>query len=262
MQDAARVTLFEPVQFIAGIRLLNLAMDDVLAAIVTAVKRRVTTRIAFVNADCVNIAARDAEYHRCLAATDWVCVDGVGMKIAGRILGREIRDNVNGTDLFPRLCAELAAGGHSVYLLGARPGVAKRVAEWALARHPRLRVVGARSGYWGSYEEAGVIESIRAARPDVLLVAMGAPLQEKWLRRNLEATGATVGIGVGGLFDFYSGRIPRAPVWLRRLGGEWIFRLLQEPGRMWRRYILGNPLFLLRVLAEKLAARSGAGVRK
>lgn len=262
MQGIVRDTLYKPVQFIAGIRLLNLAMDDVVTAIMSAVKLGVRTRVAFVNADCVNIAARDAGYRECLKKSDWVCVDGIGMKIAGRILGREICDNVNGTDLFPRLCAELAAGGHSLYLLGARPGIAARVADWAQVRYPGLRIAGARSGYWSAYEEACAIEAIREARPDVLLVAMGAPLQEKWLQRNLEATGATVGIGVGGLFDFYSGRIPRAPLWLRRLGGEWIYRLLQEPGRMWRRYIVGNPVFLLRVLAEKAAVWGEAGVRK
>ena len=251
--------MFSPIQFIAGIRLLNLAMDDVLAATSAALKRRVRIRVAFVNADCVNIAARDAAYRSCLKASDWVCSDGIGMKIAGHILGRKIRDNVNGTDLFPRLCAELARSGHSVYLLGARRGVAAGAVQWASARYPGLRIAGTRSGYFSSAEEPGVIESIRAARPDVLLVAMGAPRQEKWLHMHLEATGATVGIGVGGLFDFYSGRIPRAPLWLRKLGGEWIYRLLQEPGRMWRRYLVGNFVFLSRIVAEKAATLVNKG---
>ena len=99
-----------PCQFIAGIRLLNLSMDDVLAAIAATLRLKKRAQISFVNADCVNIAARDPHYRHALLESTWVCVDGIGMKIAGRLLGREIRDNVNGTDLFPRLCADLARG--------------------------------------------------------------------------------------------------------------------------------------------------------
>ncbi len=237
--------------FISGIRLINLSMDNLLDAIVSAIDRKARTRIAFVNPDCVNIAVRDAAYRRTLDQFEWVCADGIGMKIAGSLLGRPVRQNLNGTDLFPRLCAALSASGHSLYLLGARPGVAEEAARWAVARYPALKIAGTRSGYFSSMEVDGVPEKIRASGADVLLVAMGAPRQELWLERNLEATGAIVGMGVGGLFDFYSGSIPRAPLWLREIGGEWIYRLIQEPSRMWRRYLLGNWSFLYRIVAEK-----------
>lgn len=243
---------------IAGIRLLNLSMDSLLDAIVSAAQRKAPTRIAFVNPDCANIAARDAKYRLTLNKFDWVCADGIGMKIAGGLLGRPVRQNLNGTDLFPRLCAALSDSGHSIYLLGARPGVAEEAAQWARTRYPGLRIAGVRSGYFSSSEEDGVIAGIRTSGADVLLVAMGAPRQELWLERHLEATGAAVGMGVGGLFDFYSGRIPRAPLWLREIGGEWIYRLLQEPGRMWRRYLVGNWIFLYRIFVEKF---SGARVK-
>lgn len=245
---------------IGGIRLLNLGMDELVDAIVTAVDRRAMTRVAFVNPDCVNIAARDPQYRALLAGTDWVCPDGIGMKIAGRILNQPIRQNLNGTDLFPRLCAALAANGQSLYLLGARPGVAEAVARWAKLHFPQLSIAGFRSGYYAPDEEQAVIEEIRRARADVLLVAMGAPRQELWLKRNLRHTGAVVGIGVGGLFDFYGGRIPRAPLWLREIGGEWTYRLLQEPRRMWRRYLLGNVVFLWRIARERTAS-PGAALR-
>jgi N-acetylglucosaminyldiphosphoundecaprenol N-acetyl-beta-D-mannosaminyltransferase len=237
---------------IRGLRLLNLAIEDAVAAIESAVLAGSTTRIAFVNADCVNIAARDAAYRERLGAMDWVFVDGVGMRIAGRLLNQPVRDNVNGTDLFPRLCAALADHGRSLYLLGGRPGVAETAADWARARYPALRIAGARHGYFDADETAEVVAEIRQNRPDVLLVAMGVPLQEAWMERYAESTGATVTLGVGGLFDYYSGRIPRAPVWIRRLGLEWLFRLSQEPGRLWRRYLVGNAVFLARIGRDRL----------
>jgi N-acetylglucosaminyldiphosphoundecaprenol N-acetyl-beta-D-mannosaminyltransferase len=246
-------------QFISGIRLLNLSMDSLLDAIDAALNRGTRTRIAFVNPDCVNIAARNARYRQTLENFDWVCADGIGMKIAGSLLGRPIRQNINGTDLFPRLCAALAVSGHSLYLLGARDGVAEATAQWARARYPELKIAGTHSGFFSAAEEPALVAEIRAARADVLLVAMGAPRQEQWLEAQLETTGALVGMGVGGLFDFYSGRIRRAPLWLREIGGEWVYRLLQEPGRMWRRYLVGNLVFLFRIMLEKFAGTNQKG---
>jgi N-acetylglucosaminyldiphosphoundecaprenol N-acetyl-beta-D-mannosaminyltransferase len=170
------------------------------------------------------------------------------VRLAGKLFNRNIRQNVNGTDLFPELCAAAEKMGLSFYLLGGRAGIAERVAEWMTARHPRLRVAGWRDGYFSSGELPSVLAGIRASRAEILLVAMGAPTQEKWLRQNLPDTGARLGIGVGGLFDFYSGRMPRAPIWMREIGMEWVYRFLQEPERMWRRYLVGNAVFLARVL--------------
>jgi len=244
---------------IAGIRLLNLGMDELVAAIEAALQGRASTQLAFVNPACVNIAAVDPQYRAALAHADWVCPDGIGMKIAGRILGRPIRQNLNGTDLFPRLCESLAASGRRLYLLGARPGVAEATARWAQQQFPQLRIAGTRCGYFDAEDEEAVIAAIRRSGADVLLVAMGVPAQDLWLRRNLKKTGARVGIGVGGLFDFYGGRIPRAPLWLREIGGEWVYRLIQEPRRMWRRYLIGNFTFLWRIARERIAAAPAAG---
>jgi len=247
---------------IAGIRLLNLGMDELVAAIEAALRGRSSTQVAFVNPACVNIAAVDPRYRAALAHADWVCPDGIGMKIAGQILGRPIRQNLNGTDLFPRLCESLAESGHQLYLLGARPGVAEATARWAQQRFPRLRIAGTRSGYFDARDEEAVIAEVRRSGADVLLVAMGVPAQDLWLRRNLKKTGARVGIGVGGLFDFYGGRIPRAPLWLREVGGEWIYRLVQEPRRMWRRYLIGNFTFLHRIVRERVSPAASTGSQR
>jgi len=244
---------------IAGIRLLNLGMDELVAAIDAAVASGTRTQIAFVNPACVNIAAADPLYRATLAHADWVCPDGIGMMIAGRILGRPIRQNLNGTDLFPRLCATAAHHGHRIYLLGARPGVAEAVSRWARGRFPTLRIAGTRSGYFDAANTDEVVAEIRDSGADILLVAMGVPHQDLWLRHNLKRTGATVGIGVGGVFDFYSGRIPRAPLWLREIGGEWVWRLLQEPHRMWRRYLVGNAVFIWRIVRERWGTQVASG---
>jgi N-acetylglucosaminyldiphosphoundecaprenol N-acetyl-beta-D-mannosaminyltransferase len=235
-----------------GIRLVNLALQEALDAIDGALAARLPTRIAFVNADCANLAARYPDYRDHLAVCDWVFVDGSGMRLAGKIMRQPVRDNVNGTDLFPLLCEHLASQGRRLFLLGARPGVAAATAEWAVARFPGLQIAGTRHGYYTPEEEADVLAEIRASRADVVLVAFGALRQEAWIARHLADCGASMAIGVGGLFDYYSGRIPRAPLWMRRCGMEWIFRLIQEPGRLWRRYLIGNTMFLWRIGLDRL----------
>jgi N-acetylglucosaminyldiphosphoundecaprenol N-acetyl-beta-D-mannosaminyltransferase len=237
---------------VLGLRIDNLSMADAVNEIVRRAEARQPTQVCFLNADCVNIACRDAEYRRTLRQSPLVLADGIGLKIAGKLLGRDIRQNVNGTDLFPRLCDALAGSGLRLFLLGARPGVAEAVARWSTKQYPRLRVVGWRDGYFSGEEEPAVLRQIAASGADVLLVAFGAPRQDVWIERNLAATGASVALGVGGLFDYYSGRIPRAPQWMRELCLEWLFRVYQEPGRLWKRYFLGNGLFLARVLGERL----------
>lgn len=236
---------------IRSIRLTNLAMEDALNAIDAALARHVPTRIAFVNADCVNIAARSKGYRQDLEAMDWVFVDGIGMKLAGKILDQPVRANVNGTDLFPLICAELALRGRSIFLLGAKPGVPEAVARWAKDRFPGLVIVGTQHGYFRVEETPSVISRIREAHTDVLFVAMGVPQQEAWINQHMNSTGANIAIGVGGLFDYFSGTIPRAPLWMRQNGLEWLFRVIQEPHRLGKRYLVGNWVFLGRIAWDK-----------
>jgi exopolysaccharide biosynthesis WecB/TagA/CpsF family protein len=139
-----------------------------------------------------------------------------------------------------------------VYLLGAAPSVAEEMKEKLVTRYPKLQICGYRDGYFNWEEMAGkVIEEINAVSTDILLVALGAPLQERFIEKYGDLLSAKIILGVGGLFDFYSERIARAPMWMRQIGMEWIFRLIQEPKRMWRRYIIGNPLFIYRVYRWK-----------
>ena len=238
-----------------GTRIENLTMPEAIEAIKSQLDRDRPAQICFVNADCINVTYRDEEYRRVLADADFVFADGVGMKIAGKVMRQPLRDNVNGTDLFPRLCMALAGTNKSVFLLGGRPGVAEAVGRWITTHFPGLRVGGTRDGYYRPHEEPAVIEQIAESGADLLLVALGVPQQDKWIHTHLHQIGCKVVMGVGGLFDFYSGRIPRAPQWMRKCGLEWLFRLFQEPRRLAKRYLLGNPLFLARLVSERLFRR-------
>jgi N-acetylglucosaminyldiphosphoundecaprenol N-acetyl-beta-D-mannosaminyltransferase len=234
-----------------GVSIDNLTMDEALDTIGGWLDTKKRHQVAFVNADCLNIAWRNLAYRHVLAGAALTLGDGIGLKIGGALLGRPIRQNVNGTDLFPRLCELASRTQARIFLLGARPEVVDGVRDWIAARHGAAVVCGTQHGYFDAADEPAVLERIRASRADILLVALGAPRQDQWLAAHLAATGATVGIGVGGLFDFYSGRIPRAPMWMREIGLEWAFRLYQEPRRMWRRYLVGNVQFVTRVLRER-----------
>ncbi len=241
-----------------GVTIDNLTMSEASVEIARMASAQHPSQVSFVNADCVNIAFSDPIYKSVLADSQLVLADGIGVRLAGVVLNQNVRENINGTDMLPFLCAAAEEAGLSMYLLGGRPGISDGAAEWIAHRYPRLKIAGNRDGYFTNDEEPHVLEAIARSGADILLVALGAPRQEKWIAAHKAEVGAKVSIGVGGLLDFYSGRIPRAPVWMRELGMEWFYRFWQEPRRMWRRYFMGNVVFLYRVAMERLHARSSA----
>ena len=241
-----------------GVRIVNLSMPEALDMITAAIAKPGTKMINFVNPHCLNVAYTDPRYKRILSQAEFILPDGIGLHQGCRILGCQFNSNINGTDLFPRLCERLAAEGKSIFLLGAQPGAAETSGQAMLARFPQLKIAGTRDGFFKPEEEVQVIKEINAAGADILLVAMGVPRQEFWIDDNLPALKVSVAMGVGGLFDYYSGRIPRAPQWIREIGMEWVWRLLQEPGRMWKRYLVGNFLFLYRVWKQARAEKPGS----
>jgi len=203
--------------------------------------------VAFCNAHTAEIALRDRTYREAL---DRFCVvnDGIGMEIAVRILERRgFPENLNGTDFVPALFAD-APKGARVYLLGAAPGVAEEAGRRFIQRFPHLELVGVRHGYFRPEEEDDVVRGVAAARPDILLVALGNPAQELFIARNFDALGAKTMFGVGALLDFAAERVARAPAWMRKAKLEWAFRLAQEPGRLLRRYTIETAAFLIAVL--------------
>ncbi len=196
----------------------------------------------FVNAHCLNIAFGNRAYAKLLNQAEQVWPDGVGVAIAAKYRQTPVSQNVNGTDMLPLLCET----GHSLYLLGGKPGVAEAAQKKLQATYPTLRILGTWHGYFQD-ELTAVINDINNKSPDILLVAMGVPRQEFWIAANRQQLNCRVCLAVGGLLDFAAGKIPRAPRWLRRLKGEWLYRLWQEPRRMFKRYVIGNPLFLWRI---------------
>ncbi len=234
-----------------GIPINNLTMDEAIETILEKCRADKPSQVCFLNADCANIAWHNKAYTTILSSCGLVLADGIGIKLAGTLLNRNIRQNVNGTDMLPLLCEALQTNGLGIYLLGGRPGVAADVANWMRKTFPTLLIRGYQHGYFEPAELPDILEHIRHSGAEMLLVAFGVPKQERWIRDHLTEAGVKVAIGVGGLFDFYSGRVRRAPVWMREAGMEWLFRFWQEPRRMWRRYFVGNVLFLARVFRDR-----------
>jgi exopolysaccharide biosynthesis WecB/TagA/CpsF family protein len=209
--------------------------------------------VSFLNADCVNIMHRNSGYRDALATSSSLFADGIGVRLAARLNGHKLAGNVNGTDLFPVLCNKAAVTSVGIFLFGAKPGRAAASAEKMQRSNPGLIISGSHHGYIRSpAEEAALIETINNSNAEILLVALGAPAQELWIARNRQKLRPAVILGVGGLFDYYSGSVQRAPLIVRKLNLEWVWRLAMEPRRLARRYILGNAEFLFRIGLQRV----------
>ncbi len=240
-----------------GITMDNITMTDAIDRILSWLNDTDPKQICFVNADCANIAYKNKTYLDVLKQADLCLADGIGLKLAGKLLGQHITQNVNGTDMFPKLCEALSNRSGRLFLLGARPEVVEGLVAWIGANHPKVIISGYQHGYFNKEEEPKIIERINDSGANLLLVALGSPRQDLWIDSHLEKLSIGVAIGVGGLFDFYSGRLPRAPYWMREIGLEWFYRFMQEPRRLWKRYLIGNVLFLGRVVKERVFQGNG-----
>ncbi|HEX5414645.1 MAG TPA: WecB/TagA/CpsF family glycosyltransferase [Chloroflexota bacterium] len=237
---------------VLGVRIHDVTMGEALAVCRAAIASGWPHRVVTPNAEFVVAARRDPRFRELLNTATLAIPDGAGLLLAGRILGTPLREQVTGTDLADQVAGLCAREGYRLFLLGAAPGVAEAAAQRLAARHPRLEVVGTCAGSAAPTADADMRTQIRGVgRVDAILVAFGAGKQEEWIARNQEALGIPLAIGVGGAFDFFAGRVPRAPAWLRRAGFDWLFRLIVQPWR-WRRQ-LALPRFLIAVLAERVS---------
>lgn len=207
------------------------------------------------NPEMVQRAGREPEFQAVLNGADLVLPDGVGIIYAAKILGRPLVGRVTGIDFAAALCGEMAGSGRRLFLLGAKPGVAELAAENLKKDHPGLTVCGVHDGYF--QEDGPVVEEIRAARADAVFVCLGFPRQEYWMAQNGAATGAGLLVGLGGSLDVFAGQVKRAPEGWRRLGLEWLYRLLSQPSRIGRMARL--PLFLVRAAGTRLRGGREAG---
>jgi N-acetylglucosaminyldiphosphoundecaprenol N-acetyl-beta-D-mannosaminyltransferase len=223
-------------------------MEEALKRVIEYIEDRKTHVVVTANAEMVMQAQEDAELMEILQKADLVLADGAGVVWAARHKGSPVPERVAGADLVARLLQTAPAKGYRIFFLGAAPGVAALAAEIIHAAYPGVTICGVRDGYFTSDTEQEVINEICAARPDVLLVGLGVPRQEKWIWRHKEQLKVPVCIGVGGVIDVMAGVVQRAPVWMQKAGLEWSFRLIKQPYRIVR--MMALPRFVLRVLGK------------
>lgn len=212
----------------------NVTYAETLARIGQFIAEGGPHQICTVNPEFVMAAQQDSEFKHVLQQADLCVPDGIGLLFAAYWLRQPLRERVAGSDLIPMLAHEAAAQGWRIFLLGAAEGVAEQTAAILKSNNPNLLIAGTWAGSPDEAEEAEIVAKVVAARPQILWVAYGAPAQDKWIARNREKLNVPVMMGVGGAFDFITGKATRAPVWVQNLGLEWMHRLIQQPWRLGR----------------------------
>ncbi|NTW96957.1 MAG: WecB/TagA/CpsF family glycosyltransferase [Oscillochloris sp.] len=234
---------------VLGVAIDDLTEDEVIAQLDGLIAEGGPHHVVTVNPEFVIEAQANPTFREMLARADIATADGFGLLLAARYLGTPLRGRVTGVDLSRRLAGLCAARGYRMFLLGAAPGVAAEAAAALQALHPGLNIAGTFAGSPQPRHEPFLRQLIAAARPHVLLVAYGHPQQDLWVARNQPTLQVPLAIGVGGTFDYLSGRVPRAPAMIRRVGLEWAYRLVRQPSR-WRRILNAVPRFAWRVITR------------
>lgn len=218
-----------------------LSMDETVAAVRQIIEKRIPTQHVVINASKVNLMEKDVKIRNIVNSCPIINADGMSIVWAARFLGVPVRERITGIDLFLKLVAVAAESHYKIFLLGATKEVVAKVTSILRRQYPDLLITGARDGYFKEDEE--IADQIRRSGADILFVAFSSPKKEYWIHQHLKQMEVPFVMGVGGSFDVVAGKTNRAPVWMQRFGLEWFFRLMQEPGRMWRRYIIGNLSF-------------------
>lgn len=214
--------------------------------------------IVLLNPHLLLEARKNKEYEEYIKNSDVVTADGIGIILAAKLRGEKFPERVTGTDLMPELGKLCARKGYALYLLGGEPGVAEKTKEIYEKKYPGIKIVGAHHGYFSLEEEDGIVKDINIKNTQILIVCMGAYRQEMFIKRNLDKLNVALCFGNGAAFDFISGRVKRAPKWMQKAGLEWFWRLIHEPRRLWKRYLIGNTIFIWLVfkeLVKKLAKK-------
>lgn len=249
---------------IGSIAIDAVTLDQAVDAIGELVARGNGGMVFTPNVDHIVVAEDDAKFRAAYQEADLALVDGTPVMWAARLLGTPLPEKVSGSDLVRPLAARAAREGWRVYLLGGRPGIAAGAKEILEREYPGLQIVGTSCPMIdlskGIAEQQDVIDSIRASRPDLLLLALGAPKQEIFAHRIRSLVGPVVMLGIGASLDFVTGAAKRSPAWMSSLGIEWVYRFAQEPDRLWRRYLLRDPRFLL-VFARDARSRVSRAMR-
>ena len=256
LYQSSRCSLAQPEQFsLFGFKINNCTMTQ---AIDWVTERNFTNSCktaCFVNVNSVNQSTSNSDLVNNIKRADYRFADGSGMRVAAKHCGFRIVENVNGTDMLPILCKRLEKSGQSIFLYGAASGVAQRAAHALTVDFPKLTIAGTHHGFVASSDMQSLLNKINESGADILLVALGSPYQEAWLENYAPHVKCKTALAVGGLFDFFAGEYSRAPLWLRQLGMEWVWRLIQDPKTKFKRYVIGNPVFLFRTFFTNKARR-------
>lgn len=216
--------------------------------------------IYFLNDHAYNLAQEDMEYRHILNSCDFLLNDGIGIELGAKMLGFQFKENLNGTDLIPHLLERINKDHQQqvrVFLLGAKPGVAEKARERLQTQYKNVEFVGAMDGYFQTKDTMQIIQEINNKKTDILLVGFGMPLQEQWIHTYRSFLECTLTMAVGGFIDFSSGEATRAPLFFRKLRLEWLYRMIKEPKRLWKRNLVGHFSFFYYILRHKRKARSG-----
>lgn len=228
----------------------SLTMDQTIAQVELFVKTKTPHQHVVINVAKMVEMRNDFHLREIIASCNLINADGMPIVWAARLLGQPIPERVAGIDLFQSLVRLCAEKGYRPYFFGAREWVVKQVVANFMERYPALKVAGYRNGYFLEDEEAGIVEEIRDSNADMLFVGFSSPMKEKFLKKWMPVMNVPFCMGVGGSFDIIAGRTKRAPVWMQKSGLEWVYRIYQEPKRMWKRYAKTNPVFIWMVLRE------------
>ena len=234
---------------ILGVNVNSLTMAQAVEAVQQFIAEKKVALVATANAEMLMRSTQDEELKDILNQADLVVPDGAGTVWAAGHLGEPMPERVAGFDLAQELMREAPARGDRIYFFGSAPGVADKAKAKAEELYPGIQVVGTRNGFFTEADEPQIIADIRAAKPDILLAALGVPKQEKWLKKHMQELQVPVSIGVGGTLDVMAGVMERAPLWMQKAKLEWLFRGLKQPSRAGR--LLALPKFVLKVVASK-----------
>ena len=236
-----------------GVNIDIIDLRDLIQKVGTFVCKKKRAKIMYVNIYTMNIAYGDMTHKDSLNNADLVYCDGEGVRWGARILGKFLPQRMTSADWIWDLCEMCEGKSYSLYLLGGEESVAEKAAQKLREKFPELNVAGTYHGYFPKHgrENDKVIAAINDKTPDILLVGFGSPLQEKWIHENSEKLNSCVIWAVGAMMDFVSGKVPRGPRWMLDNSMEWVFRLIIEPRRMWKRYIIGNIIFFKRVITDR-----------
>lgn len=234
---------------ILNVMVNSVTMDEAVETVERYLKEKSPSLIATANAEMIMMANRDHELNEILNAADMVVPDGAGTVWAARHLGFSMPERVAGYDLVQRLLSRAPKSGIRIFFFGSAPGVAEKAKQTAERNYHGIRIVGVKDGYFSEAEEQQVVQEIKAVNPDLLLVALGVPRQEKWIWRYMKELNIPVAIGVGGTLDVMAGVVKRAPHWMQKAKLEWLYRGMLQPRRIGR--LMALPRFVLRVRAHK-----------